>query len=672
MLQKDASTKIPRKDFKGDLPKNEDGWIKYVNDLHDQGINVRQKYELSWTFNHAYAKGYQDIVFNYKTGRIEVPKTMARPLTVNKIGSFLDARLSKLTKQRPIPRVIPSTGDNEDVNAAKYSDHVLMHLWRKTEIEAEYESYIMMGLTYGTSFMRVLWDPFGGDYFKRATGKDEEILEIQDGAIKEEKIFLGEVSTKAISPFSMIPANENIREIKDQPWIMERTFHSVSDLEKFYPHLRGKLLGKAKNRSERTDYEGVIARLGSPVSSAIGSAIFNVHDSINDEVLCKKLWIKPNSQYENGLVVIVVGDQLAHIGPFPHDYGPNIYPYVKFTERTDGVHFWEQATVERLLSIQKAYNRLKQKKLKNIYLMSAGKWLIAKGSQIAEDSLTDEEGEVIEYNSSVNPPTQAGLAPLPNYAVEMARELTSDFRTVSGQSDTPTNLPPGVTASVAMETLAELSDEIINPILKRLSRCMARVAKAQLLIMNEEYIEPRKVAIIGEGNSYGVQYISAADLKHNTDVHIEVESMFPSFRGNKQQRLLELWDRRIITDPATFLKAYRFGNLDEILSEIEETDDPVWLDIAQLKKGKMPEITPWQNHMAYFKIISKWVQTPEFMGLIPERKQMTLDLLQGHLRFLLQSLPNRGAETPQTNQAAVGTPFGPQKTAGSPGTGGPT
>ena len=672
MLQKDASTKIPRKDFKGDLPKNEDGWIKYVNDLHDQGINVRQKYELSWTLNHAYAKGYQDIVFNYKTGRIEVPKTMARPLTVNKIGSFLDARLSKLTKQRPIPRVIPSTGDNEDVNAAKYSDHVLMHLWRKTEIEAEYESYIMMGLTYGTSFMRVLWDPFGGDYFKRATGRDEEILEIQDGAIKEEKIFLGEVSTKAISPFSMIPANENIREIKDQPWIMERTFHSVSDLEKFYPHLRGKLLGKAKNRSERTDYEGVIARLGSPVSSAIGSAIFNVHDSINDEVLCKKLWIKPNSQYENGLVVIVVGDQLAHIGPFPHDYGPNIYPYVKFTERTDGVHFWEQATVERLLSIQKAYNRLKQKKLKNIYLMSAGKWLIAKGSQIAEDSLTDEEGEVIEYNSSVNPPTQAGLAPLPNYAVEMARELTADFRTVSGQSDTPTNLPPGVTASVAMETLAELSDEIINPILKRLSRCMARVAKAQLLIMNEEYIEPRKVAIIGEGNSYGVQYISAADLKHNTDVHIEVESMFPSFRGNKQQRLLELWDRRIITDPATFLKAYRFGNLDEILSEIEETDDPVWLDIAQLKKGKMPEITPWQNHMAYFKIISKWVQTPEFMGLIPERKQMTLDLLQGHLRFLLQSLPNRGAETPQTNQAAVGTPFGPQKTAGSPGTGGPT
>lgn len=672
MLQKDASTKIPRKDFKGDLPKNEDGWIKYVNDLHDQGINVRQKYELSWTLNHAYAKGYQDIVFNYKTGRIEVPKTMARPLTVNKIGSFLDARLSKLTKQRPIPRVIPSTGDNEDVNAAKYSDHVLMHLWRKTEIEAEYESYIMMGLTYGTSFMRVLWNPFGGDYFKRATGRDEEILEIQDGAIKEEKIFLGEVSTKAISPFSLIPANENIREIKDQPWIMERTFHSVSDLEKFYPHLRGKLLGKAKNRTERTDYEGVIARLGSPVSSAIGSAIFNVHDSINDEVLCKKLWIKPNSQYENGLVVIVVGDQLAHIGPFPHDYGPNIYPYIKFTERTDGVHFWEQATVERLLSIQKAYNRLKQKKLKNIYLMSAGKWLIAKGSQIAEDSLTDEEGEVIEYNSSVNPPTQAGLAPLPNYAVEMARELTADFRTVSGQSDTPTNLPPGVTASVAMETLAELSDEIINPILKRLSRCMARVAKAQLLIINDEYIEPRKVAIIGEGNSYGVHYISAADLKHNTDVHIEVESMFPSFRGNKQQRLLELWDRRIITDPATFLKAYRFGNLDEILSEIEETDDPVWLDIAQLKKGKMPEITPWQNHMAYFKIISKWVQTPEFMSLIPERKQMTLDLLQGHLRFLLQSLPNRGAETPQTNQAAVGTPFGPQKTAGSPGTGGPT
>ena len=672
MLSKDANTKIPRKDDKGDLPKTEKEWIKYVNDLHDTGVNIRQKYELCWTLNHAYARGYQDIVFNYKTGRIEIPKTMARPLTVNKIGSFLDARLSKLTKQRPLPRVVPATGDNEDINAAKYSDHTLLHLWRKTEIEAEYESMIMMGITYGTSFMRVLWDPWEGDFIKRAVGRDEEVLHIEDGAIKEEKIWLGEVSTKAISPFSIIPANENIREMKDQPWVMERTFHSVADLEKFYPELKGKLIGKAKNREDRTDYEGVIARLGSPVSTQVGSALHNIHDSINDEVLCKKLWVKPNSQYENGLVVVVVGDLLAHVSEFPHDYGPNIYPYVKFTERTDGVHFWEQSTVERLLSIQKSYNKLKQKKLRNITMMSAGKWLIPKGSQISEDSITSEEGEIIEYNSSVNPPAQAPLAPLPNYAVEMARELMEDFRMVSGQQDTPTNLPPGVTASVAMETLAELGDEIISPIIKRLSRVMTRVAKAQLLIINEEYLEPRKIAILGEGSSYGVQYISAADLKHSTDVYIEIESMFPSLRGSKQQRLIDLWDRRIITDPQQFLKAYRFGNLDEIMSDIEEEDDPVHLDIAQLKKGKMPEITPWQNHVAYFKLLSKWVQTPEFMALIPERKQMTIEYLQGHLQYLLQSLPNQGQATPQQNQASVGTPFGPQKTAGSPGAGGPT
>ena len=45
MLSKDANTKIPRKDDKGDLPKTEKEWIKYVNDLHDTGVNIRQKYE---------------------------------------------------------------------------------------------------------------------------------------------------------------------------------------------------------------------------------------------------------------------------------------------------------------------------------------------------------------------------------------------------------------------------------------------------------------------------------------------------------------------------------------------------------------------------------------------------------------------------------------------------
>ena len=50
--------------------------------------------------------------------------------------------------------------------------------------------------------------------------------------------------------------------------------------------------------------------------------------------------------------------------------------------------------------------------------------------------------------------------------------------------------------------------------------------------------------------------------------------------------------------------------------------------------------------------------------MIPERKQLAINVLQAHMQYLLQSMPNQGQPAPQQNQAAVGTPFGPAVTAG--------
>ena len=660
-------TNAPRKSRKGDLPRSSQEWTEYTNRLHDDAVAIQKKHQIIWTLSLAYYKGYQNLTFNTSNGRIEIPRSAQRPLMINRIASFIDARLAKLTKNRPVPRCIPNTNDNADVQAARYADHVLMHLWRKTELESEYESMIVQGLIYGNSFMRVLWNPFAGDYVKKEMVSDAGVLETDAEGIREEKIWMGEIDTKALSPFNILVASESIPEVKDQPWIMERSFHSVVDVEKFYPHLKGKVLERADKETQRTEYEGIIQRLQTPTSSSLGTAGAHVNDSINDEVLVKKLWIKPNPEYEDGLVVVVVGDLLAHIDKWPEAYA-GVYPYFKFSERTDGAHFWDQATVERLIPIQKAYNRLKQKKLKNIFLMANGKFIVPRGSQLSESSIDDTEGEILEYNAAAGPaPQQMPLMPLPNYVTEMARELIIDFRDVSGQRESSISPPPGVTASVAMQTLSELSDEIMSPIIKRLARLMTRVANCQLRIIGEEYIEPRQVAVLGEGNEFGFTYISGADLRHHTSVHIEVESLYPDLKGQQQQRLIELWDRRILTDPQQFLKAYRFGNFDDIMEDLEKEDDIAELEIAEIKRGNEPEITPFQNHAIHFKILTKYIQSPEFLRLIPERKQLALSVLQKHMQFLTQSLPGKGAPIGQTNQAAVGTPYGPSVTTGSPG-----
>ena len=109
----------------------------------------------------------------------------------------------------------------------------------------------------------------------------------------------------------------------------------------------------------------------------------------------------------------------------------------------------------------------------------------------------------------------------------------------------------------------------------------------------------------------------------------------------------------------------------EISEKIEKQDDQVWLDIAEIKKGKEPEITQFQDHQAFFRVMSDWIKTPEFLRLIPERKELALSILPQHIQFLQQSLPNQGAATPGQNQNAVGTPAGPTVPEGAAGNVGP-
>jgi hypothetical protein len=664
-LSKEKKVKIPKKNKKGDLPTTAEGWVRYVNEAHNNGLNARRKYEFQWVLNFAYLKGYQNLVFDRRRATIQIPKTMERPLTINRIGSWVDGRVAKLTRNRPIPNPIPSTNDPDDIAGAKYSGFLLDHLWRSLEMEDEYENLIVHFLTTGTSFMKTVWDPHAGDMIKEAkTNENQELFLDANGEVEFEKVWLGEIHSRAKSSFQIIPGDECIREVKDQPWMIERDWLTIATAEKYFPHLKGKFSNKAK---DQTDYEKIIDRLASPISSAIGSSLHQMYDSHNSEVLIKTMWIKPNQEYEQGLVVSVIGDELAYIDVWPNDYGKNVYPFVKFSERSDGYHFWGQSTMERLLSIQKAYNRLKQKKLKNAYLMGNGKYLLAKGSQVIESAITDEEGEVIEFNPSVPAPRQMEIAPLPNYVVQLANELILDFRDSGGQPESSFSPNPNLTAAVALEVSAEIGDQMLTPILRRLARGMQKVAQQQLILANEEYTEPRKILILGNDGFMGVQFMSGVDFRHCIDVHIDVESMFPDFRGSKTQRLFDLWDRRIIQDPKMFLKALRFGNFDSILEDIENIEEPVVLEIAEIKRGNQPEINQFQDHFTHFKVLSDWIKSPEFLRLPPERKDLAVGVLQEHMQFLTQSMPNQGAVTPNLNQNSVGSPFGQINPVGQPG-----
>src|SRR3990167_6876543 len=449
---------IPKKQKKSsDLPDKESDWVDYVNQLHDRGLQDRKRQELQWVINLSYYQGLQNIFFNRKTGLIHIGEENEAPLVINRVGAFVEARLAKLTKNKPTPRVIPDSSDLEDLRGAEVSDKALMHLWRKIQMEEKYDTLIMRQIIFGNSFLETLWNPLTGDRIdgslltKPKMSKQNEFLMDEEGTLEEEEIFLGEISSEPVSPFQLIPAHSNVNSIRDQPWLIKRSLLTKEDASRIYPHLREDL-DVEQEESIRTQYEKMLDELSSQFMGERQASSHGLkEDSVNKMILAKTMWLKPNAVFPDGVVITVIGDKLARISEFPNDYGKNVYPIVRFTEKNDGVHFWQQATIERLIPIQRSYNQLRNQKLNNARKMANIKWGLPFGSGVGEDSLTDEEAEIVQYNSTVGAPKPLEVMPLPNYVSELARELIVDFRDCAGQRETTTSPAPNLTAGVAMQ-----------------------------------------------------------------------------------------------------------------------------------------------------------------------------------------------------------------------------
>jgi hypothetical protein len=230
--------KAPKNKFKdGDLPSTNEEWRDYVNSLHDAALAERRKYEFQWVVNLSYFLGYQNLVFIPSTGLLAFNDTERVPTSINRIGSFIEARQAKLTKNRPVPRVIPNSNAMDDQRGAKNADKTLLSLWRKIDMENEYDKLIMQMLVCGTAFMQTLWNPNIGDAIMedKIDLDSGEVEFTEDGDIASEKVFLGEVDSKVLSPFNVLVASESVCDMKDQDWVMTRTHMSGEWLRGFPP-----------------------------------------------------------------------------------------------------------------------------------------------------------------------------------------------------------------------------------------------------------------------------------------------------------------------------------------------------------------------------------------------------------------------------------------------------
>jgi ribosomal protein L32 len=259
----------------------------------------------------------------------------------------------------------------------------------------------------------------------------------------------------------------------------------------------------------------------------------------NTKVTEKWMWELPSATYPDGLLAIIVGQNLtAFAGPLPYrfsrpldDQGTRRYflPTVCFPQKIVPGTGSAKTVADDLASKQSQRNRWESCIEACGMRMGSPIWLRPKGANVS--NLTGDPGSVVDY-TAVGPgaakPERIPGQPIPVAMIEFVDRIDKTFEELAATFDViKGSRPEGVSAGIALQILQERNLSRYGPLFILWESAWAEWAQQALEIFREFATEERLLRIQGRDGKWQVEKFMGADLDGHVDVIADAGSSNP-------------------------------------------------------------------------------------------------------------------------------------------------
>lgn len=564
--------------------KDERKVIAFANGSFSKARDARQQFEKNWYMNLAFYFGKQWAQWTPQVNgfaQLKVPK--APPwrvrLVSNKIRPIIRTELSKVTKEKPQAYVVPATGEDEDLLAAKAAEHLFEYHWRELTINRVIRRAEFWNLLTGAGFIK--------DWY------DKDLLR-PDGTT-------GFTQVEAISPFHIFAPDMQEEELENQPFIIHALAKSPDWVKTRFP--------------EEAKEVNPDANAGPDVLEQKFFSALGLDNPPKDYVMVKEMWVKPCSKFKEGAVITWANNKLLQLKEgWPYDHGQ--YPFTKLDHIPTG-RFYSDSTIPDLIPLQKEYNRTRSQIIEAKNRMSKPQLTAARGSMDPK-KITSEPGLVILYTPGFNPPTPIPLQGLPSYVLEEQDRIQRDMDDISSQHEvTKGRTPPGVTAATAISYLQEEDDSKLSFTISSLEEGVERIGRHILSHVQQFWDEERTIQVLGDDGRYEAHFLSNADLKGNTDLHVQSGSATPRSRAAKQAFIMELMSNGYV-DPAKGLRYLDMAETSKMYEEMQVDSRHAQRENLRMAEAVPVDVNTWDNHEIHIQEHNNYRKTQEFENLDEE------------------------------------------------------
>ena len=305
------------------------------------------------------------------------------------------------------------------------------------------------------------------------------------------------------------------------------------------------------------------------------------------------------ARYPKGRKIVKCGEVILEDGPNPYDDGE--IPFERYPNYLLPREFWGMSEIEQLKGPQRIFNKMVSFALDVMTLMGNPVWMVPSSSGVDPDTLVNRPGLNVEYDGD-NPPHRVEGVQLQPYILQMIDKMAEWFDSISGSQDVTRGVnPTGVTAASAISSLQEAAQTRVRQKARNLYVCLQAVGRHYKSRVFQFYSAPKIIRLTAnEGASrYFRMYIEPYDKEDGTvgrrmsvmpytdngledptaasqyeirgdfDIKVTTGSSLPFAKAEKEQKLLNLFDRGIV-DEEEVLKGTDYPNYEAVLQRVAQ------------------------------------------------------------------------------------------------------
>jgi hypothetical protein len=635
-----------------------------VLSLFTQSRNMRRTEEGNWYIDSRYLSGDQWVIWDprHLTLTVRAKKHWRIRQTINHMREGVELLVNMLTARRPRLNIIPGSSEPEDRQSAIACERLLSYLWDQLEVDEHLDEVIVMMAVTGRAFLKLGWDKQAG-----------EILELPDYDSLPENVVpgpgmeipmleqpIGEITLDFVSPFNM-HVDPSATRLKKARWAGHEQYMHIEEARQRWPEMAEKIGADGGqdvwyNYARRLQYE----------SGAQSTA-----EDVQDTVTVREMYFRPDGKNPNGRKIVIAGKVVVEDVDNPYPGGD--FPYIDFLCYPNPGAYWGQGTVNLGRNAQTSFNRARSHWMELLRKHGNPQWMKARGSGVSNSELTDEPGNVIDYNpifAHVPPVKQVeGQQPPPGWTDLMSLDL-QDLRGQMGVVDVMRGVnPPGVRSGRSIAYLTEQNMGRHGPVVRRFERSIQQWGRMALRMAKKFYAEDRLLTLLGDGSAAEVHNLKMSDLKSARDVRVVTGSAEPESRIARQDFIMELWDRGLIVNDAGMPDQKRALSMIEMMNPYEpyssDQHDKQWAleENELMAMGNQVPAEPHDNHPLHSEQHVAFMRTAKYRGLPEETRfifrahlDMHIEIMSSHAGGEPQELPGPPGEGGEGEPIDEGAP----------------